>query len=294
MSPLPYGQPCKKRTLIAAWLGCEKVGGHIEKCKRVFAASSSLCKKAVMGAVSTFQPFYVVQWYIVTKVFHAAFTSHAPGFSPCWLALPPVLVRSVAGCVCTVQCSYCWLGVAVVGLCGSFRSVCARSSGMVRGLRCGSATRNSRLTCVAPSVWRWVVAVGRVFALVACLFFHHYKRFLKMTIEYFQACDACGEPMNDVNEMICQSCKAKHRATQDIQPTPQLIERKLREIKTFNHLQVVRLTTTSGHSWITNIAAAMTEGDAIEYFMGNRFDISSDPDVERLEKVVKVEYNPAD
>jgi len=27
MAPLPYGQPCKRRTLIAAWLGSEKVDG---------------------------------------------------------------------------------------------------------------------------------------------------------------------------------------------------------------------------------------------------------------------------
>ena len=30
-----------------------------------------------------------------------------------------------------------------------------------------------------------------------------------IAIEYSQACDACGEAMDDPDEMICDSCKAK-------------------------------------------------------------------------------------
>jgi hypothetical protein len=89
--------------------------------------------------------------------------------------------------------------------------------------------------------------------------------------------------------------REKERAAQaDIQPTPQFIDRELDEIKNFNRfqLQVVRLTTTSGHSWKTNIASAMTEQDAIDYFLNQQFDVSSDPDIEQFEEVVRVEYNP--
>ena len=55
----------------------------------------------------------------------------------------------------------------------------------------------------------------------------------------------------------------------------------------------VRLTTTSGLTWTTSVSAETTEATANDYFRGQWFDVSPDSEVEKMEKVVKVEFFPA-
>jgi hypothetical protein len=55
-------------------------------------------------------------------------------------------------------------------------------------------------------------------------------------------------------------------------------------------LPIVKLTTSTGHTWQTNVSAQTTEAEAMEYFLGQQFDVSSDPDTEKIETVVKVEF----
>jgi hypothetical protein len=60
-----------------------------------------------------------------------------------------------------------------------------------------------------------------------------------------------------------------------------------------DNMPIVKVTTASGHSWTTNVAAQVTEAEAKRYFMGARVDISSDPYTEKMDVVVKVEFTPA-
>jgi hypothetical protein len=45
-------------------------------------------------------------------------------------------------------------------------------------------------------------------------------------------------------------------------------------------LPIVKLTTSTGHTWQTNVSAQTTEAEAMEYFLGQ----------EKIETVVKVEF----
>lgn len=58
-------------------------------------------------------------------------------------------------------------------------------------------------------------------------------------------------------------------------------------------LDSVKLTTTSGKSWTTSVAAGLTQEDVDRYFYGKYFDMNPDPEGEELmERVIKVEFNP--
>lgn len=57
-------------------------------------------------------------------------------------------------------------------------------------------------------------------------------------------------------------------------------------------LPAFRITTTSGHSWITSMARGITLSQAQAHFTGNRFQVSPLSGPERLEVAVKVEQLP--
>jgi len=58
-------------------------------------------------------------------------------------------------------------------------------------------------------------------------------------------------------------------------------------------LPVVKLTTTSGYTWETEIAAGMSEQDARDYFVGDYFNVTKYPLDTKYEKVVDLVFTPA-
>ncbi|MCY7273041.1 MAG: hypothetical protein LH702_04665 [Phormidesmis sp. CAN_BIN44] len=52
----------------------------------------------------------------------------------------------------------------------------------------------------------------------------------------------------------------------------------------------VKLTTSTGHTWTTNVSATTTEAQAKEYFLGQEFDISDNPDIETMDTVTEFEF----
>ncbi len=55
-------------------------------------------------------------------------------------------------------------------------------------------------------------------------------------------------------------------------------------------LPIVKLTTRTGHTWTTNVSATTTEAEAKRYFLGQAFDISHDPDIEKMDTVTEFKF----
>ena len=52
----------------------------------------------------------------------------------------------------------------------------------------------------------------------------------------------------------------------------------------------VKLTTSTGYTWETNVSATTTEAQAKEYFLGQEFDISRNPEAEMMDTVTEFEF----